>query len=155
MNKENCQATNEYNIDKAKVVSLSGSRLSVDHVVTTGDNFSITCVEFAPLIFNYLRKNDDITEQELITSFLPMNNTQGIKESEGRSGNFFINTDDKQFILKTITFEDVELIRTLLLEKMANHFKAHNDSIIGRIYGLYKLKIKTGLFSEDEIEIVK
>ena len=83
-----------------------------------------------------------------------MNNTQGIKESEGRSGNFFINTDDKQFILKTITFEDVELIRTLLLEKMANHFNAHNDSIIGRIYGLYKLKIKTGLFSEDEIYFI-
>ena len=154
VNRENCQATNEYNIDKAKVVSLSSSRLSVDQVVTSADNFSITCVEFAPLIFNYLRKVDDITEQELITSFLPMNNTQGIKESEGRSGNFFINTDDKQYILKTITFEDVELIRSLLLEKMANHFNSHNDSIIGRLYGLYKLKIKTGLFSEDEIYFI-
>ena len=154
INSESSQETNEYQIDKEKVLSLSDSRLANDSVVLTSDNFSITCVEFAPKIFSYLRKIDEISENEIIQSFLPMNNTQGIKESEGKSGNFFINTDDKQFILKTIVFEDVELIRTMLIEKMANHFTVHNDSIIGRIYGLYKLKIKTGLFSEDEIYFI-
>ena len=154
INSESSQETNEYIIDKEKVLNLPNSRLANDNVVLTSDNFSITCVEFAPKIFSYLRKIDDISETEIIQSFLPMNNTQGIKESEGKSGNFFINTDDKQFILKTIVFEDVELIRTMLIEKMAHHFTEHNDSIIGRIYGLYKLKIKTGLFSEDEIYFI-
>lgn len=154
INAENCRETNEYKINKEIVISQSTSKIGGDAIVQNSDGFSITCIEFAPKIFSYLRRIDDIYENELIFSFLPMNNTQGIKESEGRSGNFFINTDDKQFILKTISFEDVELIRTLLLEKMANHFENHTDSIIGRIYGLYKLKIKTGLFSEDEIYFI-
>ena len=154
INEENCQETNEYKMNKDIVTSQSTSKIGGDAIVQNSEGFSITCIEFAPKIFSYLRRIDNVDENELIFSFLPMNNTQGIKESEGRSGNFFINTDDKQFILKTISFEDVELIRSLLLEKMANHFKTHSDSIIGRIYGLYKLKIKTGIFSEDEIYFI-
>ena len=154
INEENCQETNEYRINKDIVTSQSTSKIGGDSIVQNSEGFSITCIEFAPKIFSYLRRIDDVDENELIFSFLPMNNKEGIKESEGRSGNFFINTDDKQFILKTIAFEELELIRSLLLEKMANHFKTHSDSIIGRIYGLYKLKIKTGIFSEDEIYFI-
>ena len=154
INSVNCQETNEYQIDKDKILRETQSQMAGDLIIQASDNFSLCCIEFAPKIFSYLRRIDEVFEEDLIRSLLPMNNKQGIKESEGRSGNFFLNTDDKQFILKTISFEDAELIRGVLLEKMANHFVTHKDSIIGRIYGLFKLKIKVGLFSEDEIYFI-
>lgn len=149
-----CLETNEYRINKTKILQNKTSKLSSDIIVEQCDNFFIDIIEYAPKIFTYLRQIDKLNEDVIITSFLPMKNKQGIQESEGRSGNFFINTDDKRFILKTITYEDVELIRGILLEKMANHYKQHNDSIIGRIYGLYKLNITTGLFGKKEIYFI-
>lgn len=154
INSVNCKETNEYQIDKDKIIKETQSQMVEDLIIQASDNFSTCCIEFAPKIFSYLRRIDEVFEEDLIKSLLPMNNKQGIKESEGRSGNLFLNTDDKQFILKTISFEDAELIRGVLLEKMANHFVTHKDSIIGRIYGLFKLKIKVGLFSEDEIYFI-
>ena len=149
-----CLETNEYRINKSKILQNKTSQLSTDVIVVQGDNFFIDMIEYAPKIFAYLRQIDKLNEDVIINSFLPMKNKHGIQESEGRSGNFFINTDDKRFILKTITYEDVELIRGILLEKMANHYKQHQDSIIGRIYGLYKLNITTGLFGQKEVYFI-
>lgn len=149
-----CLETSEYRITKSKVLENGISKLSTDIIVEQGDNFVIDMIEYAPKIFAYLRHIDNLNEDIIIDSFLPMKNKQGIKESEGRSGNFFINTDDKRFILKTISYVDVELIRGILLEKMANHFKQHTNSIIGRIYGLYKLNITTGLFGQEELYFI-
>ena len=40
-----------------------------------------------------------INEEDLITSLLPMNNKNGIKDSEGKGGSFFLNSDDKILLL--------------------------------------------------------
>ena len=80
-----------------------------------------------------------------------MSNGQGIQKSAGRSNSFFISTDDKQLILKTISPRDAKLLCDGLLEKMSEHFITHKDSIISRLYGLYELKIPTGIFTEDQI----
>ena len=92
-----------------------------------------------------------IKEDEIIQSLLPKNNKNGIQDSEGRGGSFFLNTDDKEFVIKTITFGEAELIRSVLLCRMAEYLSSNKDSIIGRIYGVYKISMKTGLFKEDEI----
>jgi hypothetical protein len=97
-----CLETNEYRINKTKILQNKTSKLSSDIIVEQCDNFFIDIIEYAPKIFTYLRQIDKLNEDVIITSFLPMKNKQGIQESEGRSGNFFINTDDKRFILKTL-----------------------------------------------------
>ena len=70
-----------------------------------------------------------------------MNNKLTIKESQGKSGNFFICTDDNKYILKTITPDELELIRSIYLKNFLNHLKIMENSLICRIYGLYKMTL--------------
>jgi len=72
-----------------------------------------------------------------------MKNRNLINKSEGKSGNFFICTDDNKFILKTINQEELELIRGIFLKKYAKHVKRFPDSLMCRIYGLYKMNLAT------------
>ena len=83
-----------------------------------------------------------------------MNNKIGINETEGKGGSFFINSDDHEFILKTITYEELEIMRKLLLNNLVNYFYQNNDSLICRIYGAYKISMSNGLFKEDEIYFI-
>lgn len=150
-----CNETNEYRISKTEInKDLSITILPKDKTVKSREDFNISCVEYAPSIFAYLRKLDLIKDEEIINSLLPMNNKNGIKDSEGKGGSFFLNTDDNEFSLKTITFGEAELIRGLLLCSMAEHISSNPESIIGRIYGVYKISMKTGLFQEDEIYFI-
>lgn len=113
--------------------------LGKDEMIRNSEYLKITVVEYAPKIFSLLRKIDNINDIEMIYSLLPSKNQIGISKSEGRSGNFFINTDDHNYIIKTINYEDVELIREILLEQLSKHVKLSPSSLIGRIYGLFKL----------------
>ena len=150
-----CIEANEYTISKSEInKDLSIKRLQKDALVKSREDFNISCVEYAPKIFAYLRKLDMIKEEEIIKSLMPMNNKNGIKDSEGKGGSFFLNSDDNEFSLKTITFDEAELIRGLLLCKMAEYLSSNKQSIIGRIYGVYKITMKTGLFKEDEIYFI-
>ena len=150
--KESCS----YKISKETIKNnFPNSQLSNDLLLNNREEFSISCIEYAPKIFNELRKLDSIDENILINSILPMNNKNGLaKKTEGRGGSFFINTDDNEFSIKTITFNEMELVRNLLLEKMFKYFNENNDSIIGRIYGLYKISISNGIFKEEEIYFI-
>jgi hypothetical protein len=117
-------------------------------------DFSISCVEYAPTIFKYMRKLDGLKEEEIVQSMLPMNNKSGISGSEGRGGSFFAYSDDQEFILKTITFQELEIIRNLLLNKMVKYFYENDDSIISRIYGVYKISMETGIFTETDMYFI-
>ena len=109
------------------------------------------CVEFAPKIFHYLRELDRINDQEMISSFLPSNNIKGIKESEGKGGSFFIITEDKKYMIKTIIYEELELIRKKFLQNFAVYINNNKNSIIGRIYGVYKIKNEASMLADNEI----
>ena len=150
-----CKETNEYIISKSEIAKdLSIVNLTKDILVKSREDFSISCVEYAPQIFAYLRRLDMIKEEEIIQSLLPKNNKNGIQDSEGRGGSFFLNTDDNEFSIKTITFGEAELIRSMLLCRMAEYLSSNKESIIGRVYGVYKISMKTGLFIENEIYFI-
>ena len=147
--------TIQYQISKKIIIKeFESSYLINDIILQKREKFSISCVEFAPQIFRYLRQLDGIKEEIIIQSMLPMNNKNGISETEGRGGSFFVNSDDHEFILKTITFEELEIIRKLLLNKMVEYFHNNNDSIISRVYGVYKISMHNGIFKEDEIYFI-
>lgn len=155
LNEQMGNETIQYKISKNEIMKdLSDGRLINDRLVKLRGEFSISCVEFSPKYFKYLRQLDGIKEENIVKSMLPMNNKIGITETEGKGGSFFVNSDDKEFILKTITFEEMELIRRLFLNKFVNYIHRNNDSIISRIYGVYKISIQNGIFKEDEIYFI-
>ena len=70
-----------------------------------------------------------------------MKNRVSINQSQGKSGNFFICTDDNNLVLKTITDNELDLINKIFLKKYYYHITEHEYSLICRIYGLYKISL--------------
>ena len=152
INQPNCNEINEYTITKSDIMTDPYiSKLNTDILVKSREDFNISCVEYAPKIFAHLRKLDSINDEEILKSLLPMNNQAGIKESEGKGGSFFVNSDDNEFSLKTLTYNEAELIRGILLHELAEYLSQNNDSIIGRIYGMYKISNNSGVLGEDDL----
>jgi hypothetical protein len=149
-----CTEPKKYTIRKREILENPNLLLSRDKIVKDREDFKIHIEECAPKIFKYLRNLDGQDINKLIRSFLPSLNKTGIGESEGRSGNFFISTYDKQYLLKTINFNEANLLTSKLLFEMSKHLSSNSNSLISRLYGLYKIKMKTSFLSEEEIYII-
>ena len=64
-------------------------------------------------------------------------------EGTGKSASFFFFTENKQFVIKTLKDEELELLaRKGVLEKYYNHIHKYPNSLIARFYGIYTIKIK-------------
>ena len=58
----------------------------------------------------------------------------------GKSGSFFYFSHDNQLLIKTISKSEFIFFRKTLLEKYYNHLINNPETLITRIYGLYKIK---------------
>jgi hypothetical protein len=137
------------NIDISNIPGISNANLSENKIKYINE-INISYVLYSPLVFYFLRKIDNLSFENIIFSILPENNTNSIKKTQGRSGNFFILTDDKQYILKTINNLEMEFITTKFLKNyyyyLNDNNQQNNNSILSRIYGLYKINF-TGSIS--------
>ena len=146
LNEEFNNEENSYIISK-HLIMKKNYLLNNDKFISESENFQIYFTEYAPKLFYLLRKLDKINNMEMRNSLSPEKNIDSIKESEGRSGNFFLNTYDKRYIIKTINEKEVETIKDKFLYNLYNHFEENPNSYIGRIYGLYEITIFTGFFN--------
>ena len=111
-----------------------------DETINKSDYLRIKVVNYAPRSFAYLRQLENIEIDEMIQSFLPKNNTQGIKKSQGKSGSFFISTDDNKYMIKSLKSDEIDLIRGGFLSKYIKHIeKTNNESLLCRLYGMYNI----------------
>lgn len=120
---------------------------NLDDTIQKIKDYEVKIVEYSPVMFAMLRNKEGIVPKEMTNSFLPKNNVNGIKKGQGKSGAFFISTDDNQYIIKTLKKEELELIRNSFLEKYNKDFLVKNknkDSILCPFYGIYKLITKGG-----------
>ena len=115
-----------------------------DPEVSKSRYLNINIHEYAPKIFAYLRNLEEIDLDEMINSFLPKNNKRGISESQGKSGSFFISTDDNQYMVKTLRSDEFELIRHTFLSKYVQYLTHYPDSLLCRIYGMYNIILSQG-----------
>jgi hypothetical protein len=79
-----------------------------------------------------------------------MNNKKGLKKSQGKSGSFFISTDDNKYMVKTLKSDELELLKHTFLKKYISHIKKNPDSLLCRLYGMYNIILGQG----DEILII-
>ncbi len=102
-------------------------------------------IEHCPYLFEKIRIEDEIDENELLMSLDPLANKQNmlkLKESAGKSGSFFFFSYDKQFIIKTIKEHELETMLGNFMEAYYNHILDDPDSLLSRIYGLFTVEIK-------------
>ncbi|MCF0227010.1 MAG: hypothetical protein HUK28_06890 [Methanobrevibacter sp.] len=67
-----------------------------------------------------------------------------MQESQGKSGSFFISTDDNKYMIKTLRADEIELIKHVFLNKYITHIANNPNSLLCRLYGLYKLTLAQG-----------
>ncbi len=99
----------------------------------------IEVIEYAPKVFKRIRYFEGITEEEIMESLNPVNNTT-ILQSQGRSSSFFISTDDNKLIVKTLKKEEFENIFNKFLMFYLHFIENNPDSMLCRIYGVYSVK---------------
>ena len=134
----------EINLDNFKNYDID------DKSVERSDFLSIKVIDYAPKCFHYLRKLEKIDIDEMLQSFLPKNNSQGMKKSLGKSGSFFISTDDNKYMIKTLKSDELELLKHDFLSKYVDHIKQNPKSLLCRLYGMYNIILGQG----DEIKII-
>lgn len=130
--KKECLDTNDFSLLKENINFN-------DQDIEDSDHIDFDLIEYAPKIFKILRQLDCLDEDELIESLKPSKNKLSIKKTQGKGGSFFITTDDNRFIMKTITANELELIRGIFLKKFVKHIRRYPESLICRIYGIYRM----------------
>ena len=110
-----------------------------DDETKNSEYLDIKIIEYAPKCFKYLRDLEKIDIDEMINCFLPKNNKAGMKKSAGKSGSFFISTDNNEYMIKTLKSDEFELIRNSFLAKYIEYITDHPNSLLCRIYGIYNL----------------
>ncbi len=115
-----------------------------DETITKSQFLDVNIIDYAPKIFAYLRNLENINIDKMAESFLPKNNKRGISESQGKSGSFFISTDDNQYMIKTLKVDEFDLIKTTFLNKYVEYIKKNKDSLLCRIYGMYNIILSQG-----------
>ena len=107
--------------------------------VKSDEYLNVNIIEYAPKCFAYLRELEDINIDDMVKCFLPSNNKEGMKKSAGKSGSFFISTDNQEYMIKTLKYEEFELIRYSFLKEYIKYIKENPKSLICRIYGMYSI----------------
>lgn len=62
-------------------------------------------------------------------------------ESQGKSGSFFFFSHDGKFIIKTMYDSELEIFMKALPDYF-KHLQSNQNSIIARIYGVYRVKME-------------
>ena len=62
-------------------------------------------------------------------------------EGAGASGSFFFFSHDRQFIIKTMTDDELQFFLKILPDYEL-HLKENPDSIISRMYGVYTIRME-------------
>lgn len=103
---------------------------------------------FAPRVFRFIRAIDNISEYDIMMSVKPqLNKLQIFKSNQnqshddgGKSGSFFFFTEDKKFIIKTMTNSEKKTLLRMLPSMTEFIMKTGGKSLISRIYGLYMVE---------------
>ena len=77
-------------------------------------------------------------------SLAPEKNAQCVfkaGEASGASGSFFFFSQDKRFIIKTMSQEEKKFFINKLALNYFAHLKKYPASLLARIYGIYTVKI--------------
>lgn len=108
-------------------------------------------IDYAPVVFQRIRSSFGIQTEEYLRSIGPeqllgnmvLGNLSSLSElsSEGKSGAFFYYTADGQYMLKTVTHKEQQLLKTML-KRYYDHIVQYPGTLICRFLGLHSLSVR-------------
>ena len=88
---------------------------------------------------------DGINDEQISASLsFKENKKQLFKAGQGagKSGSFFFFSNDRKFVIKTISQIEKNVLLSLLDDLISHYEETDNQSLIARIYGVFKVSSK-------------
>eukprot|EP00468_Gymnochlora_sp_CCMP2014_P012616 CAMPEP_0167765142 /NCGR_PEP_ID=MMETSP0110_2-20121227/14497_1 /TAXON_ID=629695 /ORGANISM="Gymnochlora sp., Strain CCMP2014" /LENGTH=689 /DNA_ID=CAMNT_0007652771 /DNA_START=121 /DNA_END=2190 /DNA_ORIENTATION=+ len=112
---------------------------------------SFTFKDYAPRVFQEIRRLSGIDKKEYIESVCYNNYIEFISNS--KSGAFFFFSNDTRYMIKTIESAEEKCLLKML-ESYYLHLRANPDSLIARIYGLHRVKFSRPIAGRKKFHFV-
>ena len=132
----------EYRIDKEEILKDLDLSLNDDIKVLGEANIDIEVTEYNSTLFKKLRKLEGLDEDKIIAMFQPNTGTNQLIHKV--DDNLFINSSNKLLMLKKVRREHIFYFQNNILPNLYDYFVNHPNSIICRVFGLYRIKIDKG-----------
>ncbi|OQR85479.1 phosphatidylinositol-4-phosphate-5-kinase (Pi-PIPK-D8/GPCR-PIPK) [Achlya hypogyna] len=130
-------------IERAEVQAIEGG--STDRhikytqieeiVLRQEENNTVVFYDYAPHIFRYLRSVAQVSNASYRDA---LQATTEERVSEGKSGAFFYFTQDRKYLVKTLTHEELKFL-LLILPKYVTFMSAHPDTFVTKFVGCHAL----------------
>lgn len=107
-------------------------------------NEEVQVIEWAPSVFNAIKKMDGITPEMIEHSLSTDSNAKQLfkaKESAGKSGSFMFSSFDRRFLIKTMNTSEQAVLKKALPSYL-EHLRRNPKSLIAKIYGIYTVKME-------------
>ena len=135
----NAMEHEDYKITKNEILKDFDLKINDDINVLNEANIDIEITEYNPSIFRQLRDLEGFSEDELISIFLPQKGTYELIQKKNQT--IYINSTDKLLMLKEIKREKLLFYQRNFLPNIYEHIVNNPNSILCRVFGLYKIKI--------------
>uniref|UniRef100_F6WMZ2 PIPK domain-containing protein n=2 Tax=Ciona intestinalis TaxID=7719 RepID=F6WMZ2_CIOIN len=117
-----------------------------DYVEIVSQHLEVTIpicfTTFAPAVFYSIRKKIGLSSEEYLKVVSPGKDELYLEFlSNSKSGQNFFLTNNKQFMIKTITKTEANFFMKIL-KKYTNHFEEYPHSLLVKFVGLHSIKIK-------------
>ena len=132
----------DYKITKSEILKDLDLAINEDIKVLEESNFDIDLTEYNPSTFKKLRELEGFNEDKIISMFQPKKGTNQLINRV--KDTLYINSVNKLLMLKKIKREQLMFFQRNLLPDLYNYFVNHPNSLICRVFGLYKIKIDQG-----------
>lgn len=99
-------------------------------------------MDYAPHVFKSIRKLYGLSQEAYATSIVGAG-INGGKLGQGKSGMLFFFSNDRRFLLKTITRAELKFFRKII-RNYHSHVIKHPHTLLSRFFGMCKLTIGSG-----------
>ena len=135
MTKKLCKETVKHTERKrSKLAELTGSNDA---------DIESCLIEYSPKVFHYIREHFGYTNKQMMKIMNPASNIKSlisVDESKGKSGSFFMFSDDNHVAIKTIKESEAEALKKFLI-KYAEHYRIMRKSLLCKILGLFYFEL--------------
>eukprot|EP01111_Echinosteliopsis_oligospora_P011594 TRINITY_DN3863_c0_g1_i1.p1 TRINITY_DN3863_c0_g1~~TRINITY_DN3863_c0_g1_i1.p1 ORF type:complete len:513 (-),score=132.23 TRINITY_DN3863_c0_g1_i1:394-1932(-) len=133
----------EFNSSQSFNVSKNGG----SSAVIPSSSFSYDFTDYAPKVFRKIRETFNLCAADYMISLTSQYTLSEIK-TPGKSASFFYYTNDRKFLLKTISTSECDNIRQMLPNYYL-HVTQNPNTLLTKVFGLHKItteKTKTTYF---------
>ena len=137
---EEDEETRYYKIDKNEILKDFDLLMNDDIKVLKETNFNIEVTEYNVNLFKKLRRMENLDEDKIIEMLQPKNGKNDLIQQNNDS--LYLCSTNKLLLLKQIKREKMINFQKNTLPYLYDYFSNNPNSIICRVFGLYRIKIE-------------